>query len=175
MEKIGQVWIETVIYILIGLTLIALVLAFVVPKINEQKDRIIVEQTIVSLGVLDNKVNEVIGSGKDNKRIVEFGMKAGELYFDGINDKINFILYGLSKPYSQPGIKIPVGRIVVVSTEGGKSSSVNLTLQYTGINLTFDDHDIVKKFDPSATPYSFGIENKGINGGKDKIDISRVS
>ena len=70
MNKRGQVWIETVIYILIGLSLIALVLTFVMPKVNEQRDRLIIEQTIASLGFLDDKINEVIDIGKDNKRLV---------------------------------------------------------------------------------------------------------
>ena len=56
----GQVWIETVVYILIGLALIAIVLAFVMPRINEEKNKAIVEQTIKALSVLDDKINEVV-------------------------------------------------------------------------------------------------------------------
>lgn len=176
MNSRGQIWIETVIYILIGLVLIALVLAFVVPKINEQRDRIMVEQTIVSLSILDDKINEVIDNGKNNKRIVEYTMRTGELYFNSIDNEINFILSDLTKPYSEPGIKIPVGRIIVESTEGKKTSSVNLTLQYpAGIDLKFDNQEIIKKIDPSVTPYSFSIENKGIEDGRYKIDILRIS
>ena len=42
----GQIWIETVIYTLIGLALIGLVLAILTPKIKEFGDRQIIEQTI---------------------------------------------------------------------------------------------------------------------------------
>src|SRR3989338_6599307 len=107
----GQVWVETVIYILIGLGLIALVLAFVVPKINQEKDRIAVEQTISSLNLLDDKINEVIENGVGNKRIVEFSISRGELFIkaDSENeqeDKIEFVISGLTKPYSEVGKKI---------------------------------------------------------------------
>ncbi len=176
MNKRGQVWIETVIYILIGLSLIALVLTFVMPKVNEQRDRLIIEQTIASLGFLDDKINEVIDTGKDNKRIVEFGMRRGELYFDSGENKIVFVLRELTKPYSEPGVKIPVGRIIVESAEGRKTSIVNLTVQYGNTaDLSFDNQEIEKKFDPSVTPYKFSIENKGIVNNLYNIDISQIS
>ena len=36
----GQVWVETVLYTLIGLALIGVVLAIITPKINETRDKI---------------------------------------------------------------------------------------------------------------------------------------
>ena len=44
----GQIWVETVLYTLIALALIGITLAFVMPKINESKNNLIVEQTISS-------------------------------------------------------------------------------------------------------------------------------
>ena len=121
MEKKGQIWIETVIYILLGLVLISLVLAFVTPRINEQKDRTIVEQTIISLNNLDEIVNGVINNGRDNRRIAEFSIKAGELNFNSGNDEIVFILDELKKPYSQPGELIEYGRVGVLTEEKGRT------------------------------------------------------
>lgn len=176
MNRKGQVWIETVIYILIGLALIGLVLTFVMPRITEQRDRIVIEQTIASLGFLDGRINEVIDTGRDNRRIVEFGMRRGELYFDSDNDRIIFVLRDLTKPYSEPGIKIPVGRIVVESMEEREGGIVNLTLQYKNIaNLSFDNREIERKFDASVTPYKFSIENNGILNNLYRIDISEIS
>ena len=60
----GQVWIETVIYTLIGISLIALALTFIAPKISETQDRIAIEQTINSLNELDTRMN-----AKGGKRI----------------------------------------------------------------------------------------------------------
>jgi type II secretory pathway pseudopilin PulG len=169
MKKKGQVWVETVIYVLIGLALISLVLSFVMPRINQQRDKIIVDQTVVSLSKFDRKINEVINGGRDNKRIVDFSMKQGSFYINSEENEIVFVLEGLSKPYSEPGIEIPVGRVNVETTEGRKTSSVNLTLEYFGVNLVYDDVEQNKKFTPSSTPYRFSIENNGA------INIKQIS
>lgn len=167
----GQVWIETVVYILIGLALIAIVLAFVMPRINEEKNKVIVEQTIKALDVFDDKIKEVIDAGIENRRIVDFSMRAGELYVTK-GSEIIFILEDLNEPYSEPGVKIPVGRIIAVTTEGKKSSSVNLTLQYWSMaNLTFDGKEETKKFSSSSIPYRFSIENKGLAADNIKYNV----
>ena len=182
MTKRGQVWIETVIYILIGLALIALVLAYVMPKINEQKDRSVVEQTIVSLSTFNDKISEIIDRGKDNRRIVEFSMRRGEMYFIPQEDKILFVIDELTKPYSEPNIIIPLGRVRVITTEERKTSRVNLTIEYASleVDLTFNNKTDVQKFNPSSVPYKFAIENYGIItdiSGKKKtqIDINLIS
>ena len=171
MKKNGQVWVETVIYILIGLALIGLVLAFVMPKINEQRDRIVVEQTLVSLSALDSKIREVIVGGNGNKRIIDFSMKRGTISIDPIQNKITFVLDGMTKPYSEPDIDIPVGRIKVRTTEGVKTSSVDLTVEYgPGSDIVFEGGNLeIKRLNPSPTPYRISIENKG------QIDITILS
>ncbi len=174
----GQVWLETVVYILIGLVLIGLVLTFVTPRINEKKDRIIIEQTITALNSIDQKINEVLESGQYNKRVVEFQMSKGELTFDSQNNKIVFVLDELTRPYSEPGISIPLGRVVLQTTQDRKYSAVSITLQYnSGIDLTFNDQDVSEKITPSSQPYKFYIENKGIvNVGIEKafkVDITK--
>ena len=55
-RKDGQVWVETVIYTLIGLAIIALVLTAALPKINAKKDEMMIEQSIEALGNIDSKV-----------------------------------------------------------------------------------------------------------------------
>lgn len=177
LDKKGQVWIETVIYILIGLALIALVLSFVLPRINEQKDRIMIEQTILSLNQIDEAINEVIDAGEGNRRIIELNMKVGKLSFDfdavtgnSDTDKIIFLLNGLEKPYSEPGLEIPIGR-VKAKTSNDKIISVTLTLEYKGVaDLTFNDKQIVNEVTPSSRPYRFAIENKGAT-----INIIKIS
>ena len=77
-KKRGQVWVETVLYTLIGLVLIGLVLAFASPRISEAKDRLVVEQSINSLNAFDEKVN--IDPG--NVRRIDFTIKRGALYID---------------------------------------------------------------------------------------------
>lgn len=170
----AQVWIETVLYTLIGLALIGLALGFIMPKINEARDRLLVEQAINSLSVLDEKVHTVIDTGMGNARTAEFSMKKGELYFNVANDEIVFVLAGLTKPYSQPGIEIQSGRIYILSSTEQKTSSVSLKVNYTA-NIVFGWKDEDKKFDASATPYNFLIENNGTQDAREMINIKEIS
>ena len=164
--KKGQVWIETVLYTLIGLALMGLVLAFVVPKIGQEKDSLIVEQTINSLNVLDDKINVLLESGPDNKRIIEFGLSRGDLYFNSETDEIIINLAELKKPYTEPGIEVNFGRIKVLSVQGKKTSDVQLKLDYKAIaNIEFAGKDEIKIINPASRPYKFSIENLGRKGG----------
>jgi type II secretory pathway pseudopilin PulG len=175
-NKIGQIWIETVIYTLIGLALIGLVLAIATPKINELRDRAVVEQSIDSLNIFDRKINEIL-SAPGNVRIVEFEMRRGDLFFNTTEDKILYVLDESRVIFSEPGVSIPIGRINVTTTEGSKRHMVSLLLSYNH-NLTFNGEDSAEatKFSATAVPYRFSIANKGFQeAGRLIIDISEVS
>jgi type II secretory pathway pseudopilin PulG len=173
-EKKAQVWLETVLYTLIGLALIGVVLGLVYPKINEAKEKVLVEQSINSLSVLDEKINEAIRWGAGNRREAEFSMKKGELYINSTSNEIMFALLGLSKPYSQPGVEISSGRIKIMTISGQKTNSVYLRIPYSA-DITYGQKNEVKKFNAAATPYRFFIENKGEAGASVNIDIVEVS
>src|SRR3989344_3334227 len=176
MKSKGQIWLETVIYILIGLAIIGLVLEFVTPKINEKKDRVVIEQSVAALNIFDSKIKEVIESGVYNKRVLEFKMQRGNLYIDSQKNQVIFVLEGLTAPYSEPGINIPLGRVILRTTQGRKTSAVNLTLQYgVGTDITFDGAQEMIKINPSAVPYKFSFENRGLVSGAYNIDIVRLS
>lgn len=180
--KKGQIWIETVLYTLIGLALIGISLAIITPKINEARDRIVVEQTIDSLGILDGKINEVMEKGPGNKRIIEkFSVKRGEMFINSTGEEIVFVLKDLKKPYSEPGVIVNEGRVEILSEEAKKGAVVYLTLRYVNVNLTYPG-DNYKKFSAAATSYKFSIENLGLNeenlglnGAKDEIKIEEIS
>jgi len=166
----GQVWVETVLYTLIGLALIGLVLAFATPKINEAKDRLAVEQAIESLNALDEKINAVsIAPG--NVRFVDFTLKRGELHFLPGENKIRFILFELTKPYSEPGSVIRQGRIDLVTTEDQKGSSINLTIDYGTLDLKFGGEESAVKFNPASLPYRFSIKSTAVN----VVDVTESS
>ena len=172
MKKNGQVWIETVLYTVIGLTLIGLVLAFITPKINESRDRVAVEQAIDSLNKLDEKFN--IGSG--NVRNAEFVIKRGELTINSSGDNIVLNINDLSKPYSEPNVTINYGRIILVSQLGQKSSTISLKLDYKGrFNITYNGKDEDRKFTISSVPYQFLISNEGAENGMYKLNIEEIS
>ncbi len=174
-KRRGQVWIETVLYTLIGIALIGVVLAFVMPKINDQKDKLFVEQTIQSLDSFDQKINTIL-QAPGNVREINFGMKQGEFHINSTDDKLVFVIPGLGKPYSEPGIDISVGRINVRTEERQDEYDVSLKISYSE-NITYALSDENRKFDPASVPYRFTVTNEGVlgNNGKVVINIREVS
>lgn len=162
MQK-GQVWIETVLYTLLGIALIGIVLAIATPQINESRDRLLVEQTIESLNVWDDRIGELLDRGQGNVRTIPaFTMKRGSLLINSTTDKIIFVIDDLSAPYSEIGIPIQEGNIVMVSYDDGDEISVHLTLDYQNVsNITYDDFDEDKKFTAASTSYVFSLKNLG--------------
>ena len=155
----GQVWIETVLYTLIGLALIGLVLGFVTPKINESKDRAVIEQTIESLRVFDEKIQIVLDAGQGNTRNIDFNIKRGELTIDGPGDKIEIVIKDIEEPYSEVGESVSIGRVINVTTvKEQKKYSVNLTLSYANVDIIGDS---ARKFSPVSVPYRFSVSNLG--------------
>lgn len=172
----GQIWIETVLYTLIGISLIGIVLAFVTPKINEQKERLQVEQTIQALDAFDQKVNTVL-QAPGNVREINFAMKQGEFHVNSSEDRVIFILPGLTKPYSEPGVDIAIGRINLNTQKDGGKYNVALSIQYNE-NITYGLEEQNKKFDAAAVPYRFSISNEGVLNtlnGKNVVNIKELS
>jgi len=159
MDK-GQVWVETVIYTLIGLGLISVVLVLVTPKINEYKDRSILEQTISSLNGIDREIQNVLSGGPGNARVVQFSMKRGKIFFDRKNNSILFVLDDSSVLFSESGQETSIGNIKVLSEKGTKKNKVLLRLDYN-FDLDFEGDKDVLEFVQSSTPYKFRFENAG--------------
>src|SRR3989344_7156781 len=86
----GQIWVETVVYTLIFIVLIGMVLAFVTPAIQEQKDKATIENSINAMLELDAGISEIKRVGPGNVRENIFLIKKGELRIEGENNKIIF-------------------------------------------------------------------------------------
>lgn len=159
--KRGQVWVETVVYTMIGLALIGLVLTIMTPKINEYKDRTVIEQTIDALRLLDSKISEVLQEGPGNVRNIDFGLKRGDLYINFSSDEIYYQLEDSRVLYSEPGDETSIGRIKVLTTEGNINHKVKLTLDYES-DLVFQNKEVkFKKFTAAAVPYRLSISHLG--------------
>ena len=154
----GQIWIETVIYILIALVMIGAVLAFVNPKIKEIQDKLTIDKTIEMLEELDSKISEVGGS-IGNKRIINLDIKKGELQISG--ESIVYELKESNVEYSQPvdntdGAFTNMGKVEVQTVKNNDLYDINLrlnvdeTLSYGGGTLT-----------RSSSAYKLSILNKG--------------
>ena len=156
----GQVWVETVIYTLIGLAIIGLVLAAALPKINMKKDEIMIEQSIEALGNIDNKIYEVL-KATGNRRVINLEIRKGVLIIDMGEDTISWILDS-SFPYSEIDMPVSIGRMNVTTTKG-KPWKVELKLGYD-MDIRYNNEvSGTKQLDVAPTPYKFTIENDGKN------------
>ena len=104
------------IYTLIGLTIIGLLLAVSKPQIDKQKDKALIEQAVNGLGVIDEKIFDVL-SGTGNKRRIELKLGKGVFTFDAKNDKIIWELDSAYQ-YSELGVPVSAGKIDGTTSAG---------------------------------------------------------
>lgn len=167
-NKKGQIWVETVIYTLIAFVMIGLVLSYAKPKIEELQDKSIIEQSIGMIKDIDSTILTLGCQG--NQRAIELGIKKGILKIDGVNDLIIFEIES-KHTYSEPGIDIFDGNLIIHTEKIGKFNIVNLTRDYSeGYDIKYQGKDELKLISKSSIPYKVFISNKG-GEGKIIIDV----
>jgi type II secretory pathway pseudopilin PulG len=159
-KKRGQVWVETVIYTLIGLAIIGLVLAVAKPNIDRKKSEMVIEQSIESITNIDSKIYEVL-SAQGNQRVVELKISEGDFYIDSENNKISWIIKSKFQ-YSEKDTEIPLGTFIVTTTGDEKNDlwEVKIEKEYSNLDLRFNNENSEKKqISPTPTPYKMTITN----------------
>ena len=168
-KKFGQIWVETVIYTLIALTMIGAVLAFVVPRIEEIQDKSVIEQSINAVKDINNVILSVVQGGAGNKRLIETNIRKGSLIVDGKSDKIIFEME-TNYVYSEPGQTVNIGNIEAMTEDIGGTNIVTLTSSYSH-DIKNNEKDENRTIEDSTTPYTISIENKGEALGKTIVNI----
>lgn len=163
-SKRSQIWIETVIYTLIGLAIIGLLISTIMPRVNEMKDKSLIGQSIDSLNTVNSKVMETLTSA-GNTRQVFLSVRRGEYVIDSLNDSIYFILKDTKLRYSEPEEYVSRGDITVLTKEKKDKYDVYLILNYSYYNITYENKEFNRVLTPASTTYNLLIEN---NGGSDK-------
>jgi len=160
-KKRGQIWVETIVYTLIAFALIGLVLAFVKPKIEEIRDKGLIEQSISVLEDIDLIIKTLGDPG--NQRVINLGISKGVLNIDGENNKLFFEIES-RHIYSEPGENITTGNIIVLTEKKGKINDVTLTRDYEGeYDIKYQNVNELKKIGATSTSYTLIIANKGVN------------
>jgi type II secretory pathway pseudopilin PulG len=177
LKKRGQVWVETAIYTLIGLTIIAILLAIANPQIEKTKDRGVITQTAEAMETIDNKLLEV-EQAPGSTRVVDLKISKGKLEILSSNDSIRYILENTRLKMSEPGVEIKEGSFVLQTLEYGKRYHVIITRNYSSnLNISYNGREENKAIQAASTPYQLRIENKGNNdpanpGEKSNIEFS---
>ena len=175
-QKKGQVWIETVVYTLIGLTVIGLLLAFAKPKIEEVRDKAILDQTKEALTSIDKTLSDII-IAPGNTRIVWIDLKKGDISIDAENDRIEFLLKETRLKYSEPNKnvsygKLNLGEVMILTEPKNDLNNVKIWVDYSGmINLSYNHEEKRQTFQQASTPYKFSFKNEKTPN----VDISLIS
>jgi len=156
-SKKAIVWVSTVLYILISLAIIGIVLAAVQPRINEAKNKAVIEQTIILMHEIDNKIEEVSYAGPGNIRSLDLQLKKGLLKINETNKSIAWELKNSAYQYSEPSIPININKINALTTETPEGYDIKLILKY---NQTLMSE--INTLQAAEIPYKIFFEN--LNG-----------
>jgi hypothetical protein len=160
MEKRGQVWVETVIYTLIGLAILTTIIAVITPKISQVSDNIIITQTIEAMNKLNEQIRDTL-TYPGNQREVLVYVKKGEYTIDGFNNSIYYTLKNTNLKYSEPNATISEGDLTLITLpKGNKKYDIKIFLNYSSFNLTYANKDSVEVLTSAPTAYSLLILNK---------------
>ena len=155
----GQVWVETVIYLLIAFVMMGLVLSFIRPKIEELRDKAVIEQSLEIIKDIDNSIITIGSSG--NKRLVEVGIRKGSLIIDSANDTIIFEMSSRYLP-SEIGEIIYIGNIEELAETVGSGNMITLKRNFSGeYNFTYKNEETLKTLSKASTPYRLSFTNEG--------------
>jgi hypothetical protein len=164
----GQIWVETVIYTLIAFAMIGLVLVFVKPKIEEIRDKAVIEQSIDVLKEIDSIISTIGDPG--NQREVRLGINKGVLNIDSTNNIIFFEIESKSL-YSQLGEELKDGDVIVLTEKKAEFNLVTLTSDYNATHdLTYDGTEELKSLSKAPTPYKLLL----LSAGKDNLNRTTI-
>jgi hypothetical protein len=170
-KKRGQVWIETVIYTLIGLAIMGMVLAVAKPKIDEFATMKNVDQTLEAMQNIDAKIIESLAA-QANQRTADVKVSKGTLFFNLTESRIYWIVEASYK-YSEENMPITKGAFTV-TTYRDDGWKVRIEKSYPNLDFEFDDRtDGIRELQPAPTPHKLIMLNNGPNAeGKTRIRFS---
>jgi hypothetical protein len=155
----GQVWVETVIYLLIAFVMMGLVLSFIRPKIEELRDKAIIEQSLAVIKDIDNLILTIGSPG--NTRLIEIGIRKGALVIDSAADTLTFEMDS-RYIYTEPGEPVQIGNINATTTTKSGVNTVTLKRDFSReYNLTYKGEESLKTLGKASTPYRLSFTNEG--------------
>lgn len=171
MRNRAQIWIETVIYTLIGLTIIAIIMSIAMPELEEAKEKGIVSQTADALNILQSEIEKVETAG-GNIKVAYFKIAKGRLEIIPEEDTIVYILENTKLKLSEPGEEFTEDKLTLITEEYGKNYNIRLELRMgEEIDLTFNGGVDKGVLQTAPSPYEIQIENVGDNQVGERIHI----
>jgi type II secretory pathway pseudopilin PulG len=159
----AQVWVETVVYTLIGLTIMGILLSLTIPQIEKTKDKSIITQTVNAMNLLNAKIQECKET-TGSIRIVNLRVAKGKLEINPSRDLIVYTMENTGLELSEPGKPIEEAGIVLETQKKGDKYNINLTMNYAKdlAITTQEESEDLKVMQAGTIPYKITIENNGI-------------
>tara|TARA_Y100000310_G_C20614270_1_gene779754 strand:+ start:622 stop:1161 length:540 start_codon:yes stop_codon:yes gene_type:complete len=162
-KKKAQVWVETAIYTLIGLVIIAILLTAAKPQIEKIKDKGIVVQTMEAMNLLNNKIIEA-EQAAGGSREIKFSVAKGRLEINSEEETIQYIMEDTRLELSEIDVEVREGDIYILTKERGSRFDIFLTMNYADrLDITFDNLQKKGVLQAGTTPYRIIAENIGDN------------
>ncbi len=164
--KKADIWVSTVIYMLIGLSIISALLFAAKPKIEEARDRFVINYMINTFNSLDGfirEINEVPGMA----RYFDIKISKGEFKVIPENDTIEWKISTNFK-FSEIGQELKVGNVNLISLEKMGRIETKIWLNYVEpINITTQPNNEGQNLTltPSPNIYRIYIQNLGAPAG----------
>lgn len=173
MKNKSQIWIETVIYTLIGLTIIGILLSVALPQIEKVRDKSILKQTIDAMDQMDVKILDVEQS-PGSVGIVNFKISRGKFLINGTGNYTLYTLEDTRLEFSEIGANIKEGNLNIQTEKHGNRFNVYLKRDYgTLIDITVEGDTLSSKLlQAGSVPYKIYLKNDGQLTANDLTDIN---
>jgi len=159
-NKRGQIWIETMIYTLIAFSMIALVLAFAKPKIEEFQDKAVIDQSVSMLEEIDSIILTIVQGGPGNVRVPKLLIKKGKIIIDADKDEVAFEIESRHM-YSQLNEEVDIGGMYAKTEKIGKYYRVRIASRYPNLDIKYAGADAPKDINKASTRQLLTIKNEG--------------
>ncbi len=135
--KKAQIWVSTVIWLLIGTLILALVLSFGLPIFNRTKETVTYQQVVDQFQNLKSTLDSIAKEGVGSQKVVDLSIPKGSVDFSS-----NGIIWNavMNYPLFQPQSRMDVNGVIVatdadVSAEEYNNSYI-LQDSYIKVNIT---------------------------------------
>lgn len=160
MSKRGDIWISAVLYMALGIIVIALILAASLPVIDRLKDRNTVTETKKLLSTIDETITIVAKEGPGSQReLSPLTVNKGQLFIEEKNDTI-FWQMKTTAPLLEPNVPIKEGILTLLLTPTPVKDEFQMSISTSyknNINITL----ISDYKSPFTGKYSAVIQHTG--------------
>lgn len=160
LKKRGQVWMETLLYTVVTLSILTMVLSFALPKLQQGQERAVIASHVTSLKMIDKIILDLSSVSAGNQKKYILPLEEGTFTVDGVANTISITIPDVGVKYTEPDIPVSDGRVTILTTKTGKKEYlVVASTSYTnfGINITAKNRDEIFELTKAPTPYEIVI------------------